>query len=380
MSSSTPAPPQSLVNDASARVASAKQPPRNLWTHDLDAFEGRTRAAARLTIVVCLVVLIGLWIELPALAIAAYVVLFSYRRTAQETSKLGVAFAVFGVLAALMAIGIWRLTANFAALRVALLAGGTFVAMYARALGGKGMPLYALGVFTVCMVTFLSLVPDAGLVTQLVLKAALAIAIAGLLAAAAPWVLYCAKDGEVPPVGPGEDSESETPPSASERASFAIRASGAAMAGYLLFNLTDWFGIHTCMFTALFICSMQRESARHKGALRITGASIGSVLALLALVFVVPHLDSVAGLFMLIAPITFLAAWIAVGPDRVAYAGLQIGLAFYLALLGHDGPTTDLAKARDRVIGVFVGVLLVWLAFDVVLPRAERLDDPDPSR
>jgi multidrug resistance protein MdtO len=51
-------------------------------------------------------------------------------------------------------------------------------------------------------------------------------------------------------------------------------------------------------------------------------------------VFIVPGLTTIAGLLTIVAPVTFMAAWIAIGPQRFAYLGMQFGLAFYLVLLG----------------------------------------------
>jgi multidrug resistance protein MdtO len=104
----------------------------------------------------------------------------------------------------------------------------------------------------------------------------------------------------------------------------------------------------------------------------MAGAILGSVAALLAIVFVVPSLDTVAGLIVLVAPVTFLAAWIAAGPERFGYLGLQVGFAFYLALLGRSGPTTDLHEARDRIVGVLLGVVLVVLALEGLTPRGRK--------
>ncbi len=348
-------------------TASALQWPCALaeWRDELRAFPGRTRAAARLTIVTCATIVVGLWLQVPALDIAAYIVIFSYRPSTHATAKTCVGFAVLGFLAALLTILFWSLTADAPTMRVAILAAGVFIAMYARTFGEKGVAAYGLATFTVCMITFSSLVPDADLVTRLSLKAALGVAIASLLSAAGAFLLYPSRPSTGPTDGPAQAEHL----SAADRRTFALRATAAAMAGYLFYNLTDWFGIHTCMYTILFICTMDRSFRRHKGTLRITGAALGGVLALLAIVFVVPYLDSVAGLLMLVAPVTFLAAWVAVGSDRLAYAGLQLGLAFYLALLGSDGPTSNLSEARDRVVGVLVGVIAVWLAFDVVRVR-----------
>ena len=63
----------------------------------LAAFPGRARLAARMTVVVSCVMLAVLWLGLPAMDIAAYVALFTCRRRAAETMRLGIVFAVIAL-------------------------------------------------------------------------------------------------------------------------------------------------------------------------------------------------------------------------------------------------------------------------------------------
>jgi multidrug resistance protein MdtO len=51
------------------------------------------------------------------------------------------------------------------------------------------------------------------------------------------------------------------------------------------------------------------------------------------------------------------------GP-RLSYFGIQILVAFYLINLSEFRVQTSLVLARDRVIGIFLGLLMMWLAFD----------------
>jgi len=55
------------------------------------------------------------------------------------------------------------------------------------------------------------------------------------------------------------------------------------------------------------------------------------------------------------------AAWVAVGSPRVAYAGYQIAFALLLCLIQGNGPSFDMVTARDRVIGILVGNLVVFV-------------------
>jgi multidrug resistance protein MdtO len=79
-------------------------------------------------------------------------------------------------------------------------------------------------------------------------------------------------------------------------------------------------------------------------------------------------MTSLGDLFLLLAPVTLLAAWVGCGTDRVAYAGFQIGLAFYLVVLHGTGPTVDMYTARDRIIGILLGNVVIFVIFTTIWP------------
>jgi multidrug resistance protein MdtO len=58
------------------------------------------------------------------------------------------------------------------------------------------------------------------------------------------------------------------------------------------------------------------------------------------------------------------AAWIITSGPRLSYFGVQIAVAFYLINLQEFKFQTSLAVARDRVAGIFFGLVAMWLIFD----------------
>src|SRR4030095_3406684 len=68
-----------------------------------------------------------------------------------------------------------------------------------------------------------------------------------------------------------------------------------------------------------------------------------------------------------------LAAWVTVGSARISYMGLQIAMAFAICVADPSGPTTDLIPARDRVLGILVGVLVMLLVNTALWPARARL-------
>jgi len=323
------------------------------------AYPGRVAIAARTVIAVSMVTIAVLWLELPALDIAAYIALFSCNRSAAASVRMGVTYAIAAPIAVAIAIALWGATTSFPAMRVTAMAVIAFSAMYVKGLPSKAMGLAGgIGVMTVCLLVIGSTAPSGDLLTRTMLKAAFAISIGGLVAAACARLVF--------PTEEPSDAKAPPPPvpSARDRSLFALRVTVATMLGFFTYKLVDWNGIHTCMFTALFIASGDFDATVLKGRLRLAGAVAGSVAALAAIVFIVPGLTTIAGLLTIVAPVTFVAAWIAIGPQRFAYLGMQFGLAFYLALLGAAGPTTNIHEPRDRIVGVLLGVVLVTLCMD----------------
>ena len=152
-------------------------------------------------------------------------------------------------------------------------------------------------------------------------------------------------------------------------AHFALKVTLAAMFCYIAYTAVDWFGIHTCIITCIFVALGSAGATIHKASLRLIGCAIGGVLALASIVFVLPHMTTIAGLTLLVAAVTAPAAWIAMGGERTAYIGLQMAFAFYLAALAGFAPPTDVTEVRDRLVGIVFGVVVMALVFSYIWPE-----------
>jgi multidrug resistance protein MdtO len=62
--------------------------------------------------------------------------------------------------------------------------------------------------------------------------------------------------------------------------------------------------------------------------------------------------------------VTALSSWIATSSPRLSYLGVQLALAFYLINLQEFTIQTSLSIARDRVFGVLLGLMSMWLIYD----------------
>jgi multidrug resistance protein MdtO len=153
-----------------------------------------------------------------------------------------------------------------------------------------------------------------------------------------------------------------------EHVRFALKVTLAVMICYFVMSMTDWPGIHTCIITCFFVALGTVGDTLHKATLRFVGCLIGAGLGLGAILLLMPRMTDLGDLFLLLAPITLLAAWVGYGSERISYAGWQIGLAFYLVVLQGYGPTISMYTARDRTIGILFGNIVISAIFTTIWP------------
>jgi multidrug resistance protein MdtO len=149
-----------------------------------------------------------------------------------------------------------------------------------------------------------------------------------------------------------------------EHIEFALKGCLAASLCYIIYNAVDWPGISTAVTTCFVTALSTIGSSHQKQILRIIGALAGCALGLGAQVFVLPHLDSIGDFTLLFGAVTIAAAWIATSGPRLSYVGVQVALAFYIINLQEFKIQTALAPARDRVVGVLLGLSVMWVVFD----------------
>ncbi len=146
---------------------------------------------------------------------------------------------------------------------------------------------------------------------------------------------------------------------------FALRGTLASMASYIIYTAIDWPGLSTSIATCIITALSTIGSSRQKQFLRLGGAIIGGIIfGMGAQIFVLPYLDSIAGFTVLFMVVTAISSWIATASARLSYLGVQLALAFYLINLQEFTIQTSLSIARDRVFGVLLGLMCMWLIYD----------------
>jgi multidrug resistance protein MdtO len=150
-----------------------------------------------------------------------------------------------------------------------------------------------------------------------------------------------------------------------EHLQFALKGCLAASVCYLIYNAVAWPGISTAVTTCLLTALTTVGSSHQKQLLRIAGAIVGGFLiGMGSQVFILPYSDSIVSFVVLFVAVTALSSWFMTSSPRLSYFGIQAALAFYLINLDGFKMQTSLAVARDRVVGILLGLFIMWLVFD----------------
>src|SRR5690625_2952886 len=152
----------------------------------------------------------------------------------------------------------------------------------------------------------------------------------------------------------------------------AIKGTAAATLCYMLYSIADWQGIHTAMITCYVAALGSTAETLHKLTLRIIGCLIGACLGMLTLFFLMVHINDIGSLMVLVFLVSWLSAWVFTGPERISYVGIQIAFAFYLVLLHSFGPSFDFGAAWDRIVGVLLGNVMMYVFFTRMWPVGQQ--------
>jgi outer membrane protein TolC/uncharacterized membrane protein YccC len=149
---------------------------------------------------------------------------------------------------------------------------------------------------------------------------------------------------------------------------YALKGALAVMICYLAQSAVNWPGIRTCVITCMIVGLTSEGATIQKGTLRFAGAIVGGALGFLAILVVIPNMESIASLVLLVAAGAAISAWVWVGSPRISYAGAQIALAFYMCVIQGFEPSWYFYTIRDRMIGLLLGHAVISLVFLSVWP------------
>jgi uncharacterized membrane protein YccC len=323
-----------------------------------------------------LCVIISMALQVPQLATSAYMVFFVSKESKLLTKITGVG----GILVLTIGIGatllLYKFTYGHPELRIPGMAIALFLGMWLSRVLVIGPLGFLLGFVLAVSQSVGEEIPSPELLVRglLWLWVALAYAIALTVALNLLFLPDPPKVVEHPPKPKGLFvPDAFTNPA---HVHFAFKVTFAAMFCYIVYEAIDWSGIHTAFITCTFIALESTGATLYKGTLRIVGCVIGGALALFSIVFLMPHMETIASLVVLVAGASAIAAWVAAGSERISYAGLQLAFAFFYSVFQGYAPDTDLDNVRNRVVGILFGLIVTGLVFQYIWPERARIESP----
>src|SRR5438094_7051406 len=315
-----------------------------------------------------LCVIISMALQVPQLATSAYMVFFISKESKLLTTITGVG----GVIVLTIGIGatllLYKFTYGHPELRIPGMAIALFLGMWLSRVLVIGPLRFLLGFVVPVSQSVGEEIPS----TELLVRGLLSLWVALAYAIALTVVLNLLFLPDTPKAAARPKPKSLFVPDAVTNPAhvhFALKVTFAAMVCYIVYEAIDWSGIHTAFITCTFIALESTEATLYKGTLRFVGCVIGGALALFSIVFLMPHMETIASLVVIVACAAAIAGWVAAGSERISYAGLQIAFAFFYSAFQGYAPDTDLDNVRDRVVGILFGLIVTGLVFHYVWPE-----------
>jgi uncharacterized membrane protein YccC len=316
-------------------------------------------------------------LQVPELSVTAYMPFFMSKESKFLTTLTGVIGLIgltIGISASLL---LYKFTYGHPELRIPGMAIALFLGMYVSRIFVLGPLGFLIGFVVAVSQSVGEAVPSPELLVRGLLW--LWVAIAYSVGLTLVLNLLFLPDAPGAPAHPPKSksffvSDAFTNPA---HVHFALKVTLAAMFCYIFYSAIDWSGIHTALITCTFIALESTGATLHKGALRIGGCVIGGALALFTIVFLMPHMDTIASLVVVVACASAIAGWVAAGSELISYGGLQIAFAFFYSVFQGYAPDTDLDNVRNRVVGILFGLIVTGLVFRYIWPERtiDRLRD-----
>src|SRR6476620_7191211 len=344
--------------------------------HQLAPMPERARRTAIMVAAAVLCVIISMTLQVPELSVTAYMPFFVSKESKHLTTLtflLGFIGATIGIGASLL---LYKFTYGHPELRIPGMALALFLGMYVSRIFVLGPLGFLIGFVVAVSQSVGEAVPS----PELLVRGLLWLWVAIVYGATVTVVLNLLflpdppKAAEHPPKPKGSEPDGRRlfVPDAftnSAHVHFALQVNFAAMFCYVVYMAIDWSGIHTALITCTFIALESTGATLHKGVLRIGGCIIGGALALFTIVFLMPHMDTIASLVVVVACASAIAGWVATGSDVISYGGLQIAFAFFYSVFQGYAPDTDLDNVRNRVVGILFGLIVTGVVFRYIWPE-----------
>jgi uncharacterized membrane protein YccC len=337
--------------------------------HELAPTRARKIRTAIIVAGAVLCVIISMALQVPELDLTAYMIFFISQETKLKTTVVGVLGIIGVTIAIIGSLLLYKFTYGHPELRIPGMAIALFLGMWLS----RALVIGPLGFIIGFVVAYSQSIGEQIPSPELVVRAALWVWVAVAYGAAVIVVLTLlflpdsaeAAEHRSKPTGLFKPDAFTNP----AHVHFALKVTFAAMFCYIVYQGIDWSGIHTAFITCTFIALESTGATLHKGVLRMGGCIIGGALALFTIVFLMPHMVTIASLAVVVACASAIAGWVAAGNEMISYAGLQIAFAFFYSVFQGYAPDTDLDNVRNRVVGILFGLIVTGVVFRYIWPE-----------
>lgn len=146
---------------------------------------------------------------------------------------------------------------------------------------------------------------------------------------------------------------------------FGVKVGISCVLTMWLWLYFGWLGGMVGIVSALVIMVEQNVyTSRRKARMRLLGCFIGGVVGILAVLVSNNIWMSYVILFLGVFIFAFIKEWY----PRIAYLGLQGGIAFTLALIGSMGHSEQMTLVLERLSGIFMGVVVSMVVAHLLWP------------
>jgi uncharacterized membrane protein YgaE (UPF0421/DUF939 family) len=329
----------------------------------------------RLVVAVVVVTIISMVLQTPLTWLSAYMVFFVTKENRVITTLTGIGVFLGATIGIGMSLFFYRYTFDYPEFRIPVMAATIFAGMFFSRVFAIGPLAFAIGFVLAVTQSMAETVRN----TDELVRGILWLWVATVFPVAITVIInQTLLPADPKPTASTKPKKSLFVPDAftnPDHVRFGLKVSLAAMTCYIIYCGLDWPGIRTAFITCCFIALESTEATMRKARLRLAGCAIGGLLGFLAIMYLVPWMETIVSLVLLTAAGAALAGWVAAGSPRIAYAGLQIALAFFMCIFQGFAPDTHFATIRDRVVGIVLGILVSAVVFQYLWPEREAREE-----
>ena len=149
---------------------------------------------------------------------------------------------------------------------------------------------------------------------------------------------------------------------------YCVKVGLCVVVGYIVGITSHRPELATILTTVIIAGLPTYGASMRKMILRIVGAIVGGMIALLAIVIVTPNFSTLPSYMLATFLVLYFSAYASLSSGRVAYAGKQIATTFLL-VFADLSPSLDVYGPLWRIWGILLGTFVVTIVFFLLWPE-----------